>query len=435
MNTNDLLAEWSTLSLEEIEARLADEHDREAATELFGADEVAEMQALANMSPTRGLRQAVVLLPGVMGSLLTSIRGVTTLLWINPLLFVQGRSRFLELNQAGDADAVPEIETVPLSLEKMVYTKMALALRSQCDLFEFPYDWRRPIEWNGDRLHEALERWSRDMPDRQFTLVGHSMGGIVSRAYLARHGNSAARRVKRLIMLGTPHFGAAGAVENLLLGNRMMEIAAKLNRKNSPSRLLLNMPSVYELLPPPPDLFPGDRPYPANWDLYDADAWDLEGLRQDYLDLSRAFHEWLAASTSPVPMVEIAGCNEDTVVDVARSVGPDGEPTYRLSRRGEGTDAGDGTVPLWSAILPGATIYYIEEVHRDLPKNRDVIDATLDLIYDRPVRLPTRIPTRRAVVTDWPAPLPAEAEAERLRQRIEAGTANEEDLAQLYFAF
>jgi pimeloyl-ACP methyl ester carboxylesterase len=273
------------------------------------------------------------------------------------------------------------------------------------------------------------------VPDRQFTLVGHSMGGIVSRAYLARHGDAAARRIKRLIMLGTPHFGAAGAVENLVLGNRMMEIAAKLNRKNSPSRLLLNMPSVYELLPAPPDLFPDHRPYPANWDLYDADAWDLEGLRQDYLDLARAFHEWLATAASPVPLVEIAGCNEDTVVDVARSVDPNGEATYGLSRKGEGADAGDGTVPLWSAILPGATVYYVEEVHRDLPKNRDVIDATLDLIYDRPVRLPTRIPTRRAMVTDRPAPLPAEAEAERLRHRIEAGTANEEDLAQLYFAF
>jgi hypothetical protein len=133
-------------------------------------------------------------------------------------------------------------------------------------------------------------------------------------------------------------------------------------------------------------------------------------------------------------MVEIAGCNEDTVVDVARSVDPDGEPIYHLSRKGEGADAGDSTVPLWSAILPGATIYYVEEVHRDLPKNREVIDATLDVIYDRPVRLPTSIPTRRAMVADRPSPLPAETEAERLRQRIEAGTANEADLALLYFA-
>lgn len=41
---------------------------------------------------------------------------------------------------------------------------------------------------------------------RQIILVGHSMGGLVGRCYLARHGGA---RVARLITLSTPHQGTA----------------------------------------------------------------------------------------------------------------------------------------------------------------------------------------------------------------------------------
>ena len=40
---------------------------------------------------------------------------------------------------------------------------------------------------------------------QQVTLVGHSMGGLVSRAYLRRYGSA---RVARLVTLGTPHRGS-----------------------------------------------------------------------------------------------------------------------------------------------------------------------------------------------------------------------------------
>ena len=436
MNTNDLLANWSTLSLEEIEARLQAGTDEETVEQLLGADEMAEMRALMEEPQARGLREAVVLLPGFMGSLLSSIRGVTTLLWINPKLFLDGHCSYLELNQEGSRDRDPEIEAAPIGVEKLVYLKISLALRRQVDLYEFPYDWRRPIEQNGDLLHRCIERWADGDPDRQFTLVGHSMGGIVSRAYLARHTAAAERRIKRLIMHGTPHFGAAGAVGDIALGNRNMAIIAKLNGQNAPRRLMYNMPSLYQLLPAPPHLFPSHRPYPANWDLYDANAWRLAGIRQDYLDAGRQFHEMLASADPQVDLIEIAGCNVDTVVEVQRSFGPDEEPRYELIRLEEGPDAGDGTIPLWSAVLPGATMYYIQQVHRYLPKNKQVIEATLELIHGGTPDLSTELPPRdtglighlfgRDVLT------PVDVETEQLRQRLEAGIATEEDLSSLY---
>ena len=434
MNTNDLLVNWSTLSIDEIETRLETGTDEAAATQLFGAGEVAEMQTIMEQPRASGARKAVVLLPGIMGSLLSSIRGVTALLWINPMLFVRGQSSYLELSQDGSRDGSPEIHAVATALEKMVYTKIALAFRRQVDLYEFPYDWRRPIEWNGDVLSAYIERWAAGDPDKTFTLVGHSMGGLVSRAYMARHTAADEKRIERLIMHGTPHFGAAGAVENILNGNRMMDIAAKLNDKNVPRRLIMNMPSVYQLLPAPPALFP-DRPYPANWDLYDAQAWRLDDMRQDYLDAGKAFHQLLADSDPQIETIEIAGCNQETIVDVTRSFGPGERPEYDIIRQAEGADGGDATVPLWSAIVPGAKIYYVEEVHRYLSKNGKVIEGTLELIHDgEPSELETELPPFDPGWFPFETPPPVEDAADDLRLKIEEGTATDQDLSQLYFA-
>jgi hypothetical protein len=239
--------------------------------------------------------------------------------------------------------------------------------------------------------------------------------------------------VKRLIMHGTPHYGAAGTVENLTNGNRMMDLAEKLNDQNQTRRFLLNMPSAYQLLPAPPGLFPSHRPYPANWDLYDAAAWQMEGLRQDYLDLGRGFHEMLAGADPQVETVQIAGCNGDTIVAVERTW--DDQPELKLVRQAEGPDAGDGTVPLWSAVLPGATIYYIQEVHRYLPKNKEVIEATLDLVHGGSSDLPTTILPPDDGWLFFAPEEPVEVEADRLRQHLEEGTATADELTQLCFAY
>lgn len=55
------------------------------------------------------------------------------------------------------------------------------------------------------QLHERIEAVVAATAVRQVTLVAHSMGGLVSRAYLSRHG---AARVKRLITLASPHQGS-----------------------------------------------------------------------------------------------------------------------------------------------------------------------------------------------------------------------------------
>jgi triacylglycerol lipase len=69
------------------------------------------------------------------------------------------------------------------------------------------------------------------------TLVGHSMGGLVSRAYLRRHG---AARVAKLITLGSPHRGSMlaklGLGEN---GRQMVPGSQWLKELNAPGAVPL----------------------------------------------------------------------------------------------------------------------------------------------------------------------------------------------------
>ena len=83
-------------------------------------------------------------------------------------------------------------------------------------LITFPYDWRQ------DNATTAL--WFRSFlsaivtasgGSSAITLVGHSMGGLVARAYLETVGKNdpLTANVQRLITLGTPHLGAPMALD------------------------------------------------------------------------------------------------------------------------------------------------------------------------------------------------------------------------------
>lgn len=60
------------------------------------------------------------------------------------------------------------------------------------------------IEQYVPQLERALEAVCAESGSPKVVLVAHSMGGLVARAYLRRHG---AARVAKLVTLGSPHFG------------------------------------------------------------------------------------------------------------------------------------------------------------------------------------------------------------------------------------
>jgi hypothetical protein len=349
-------------------------------------------------------------------------------------MFLKGNARYLRLAPDGEQDESPEVECVPVGLEKLTYLKIGLALNRQAHLHEFPYDWRRPIEYNADLLSRSIQRWADGDSSRKFTLVAHSMGGLVSRVFLARHPQIAQQHVKRVILHGTPNFGATNAVDTLVNGNSMMATADRLNDRNAMRTLVYCLPSVYQLLPAPQACFPSGRDYPVDFDLYQAAEWPVAAVQQKYLDGARALQERLAGSDPQIPIDIINGCHIETQVRVRKSAA-DGSAGLVLETEAQGPGSGDGTVPLWSSQLPGARWFYVQEVHRNLMNNGQAIRATLDLILSGDCSLPTHLPAKKAFSFGAVPPVSFDPTESELRAKIESGSAGRQDLERLFFAF
>jgi len=404
--------------------------------QIIGARELGEVRTLLDRPPSDAPRAPTVLLPGIMGSLLVSIRGISSPLWLSPGVIVNGHINLLDLNEDGTGDRSPDVEIVPVGIEKVIYLKLLLTLARETRLYEFPYDWRRHLEWNAGVLHDTIKRWSIAQPDRRFVLVGHSMGGMLARTYLALYPREAERRIERVIMLGTPLSGVALALLAFPGQTTESKIVSSLHPDNDVRRFVTNLPSAYQLLPPPPELFAPSRPYPANWDVYDAVAWGIPQVRQDYLDDARRYHHLLSESDPQVDVIEIAGCNRSTVTEVRRSQDAehaDGLPTFTPIELDTQEELGDATLPLWSTRMEGITTYFVDEEHHFLPSNGDAIQAILALIHGQTPLLPRDLPEPTCVLTRL-SRVPLLQQVKELRQRIESGDLTREDLIKLFFA-
>jgi triacylglycerol lipase len=91
----------------------------------------------------------------------------------------------------------------------------------------------RSIQDFGTMLSEEIEEVLTETGSNQVDLVGHSMGGLVIRSYLANHPGTT--KVRRVVTLGSPHagsklavFGLGKAVKEMIPGSSFLE---ELNRE------------------------------------------------------------------------------------------------------------------------------------------------------------------------------------------------------------
>lgn len=79
--------------------------------------------------------------------------------------------------------------------------------RVGCSVFPVPYDWRlRPDQAARDFLKPWIDEAKRRTGKTKVDIVAHSMGGLVSRAYI--QSSDYQNDVDRLIMVGTPNHGS-----------------------------------------------------------------------------------------------------------------------------------------------------------------------------------------------------------------------------------
>jgi hypothetical protein len=227
---------------------------------------------------TASFSDIVVLLPGITGSVLNkdgnAVWATTPGAVLRGLFSGGGSVRSLKLD-ADPADEddlgdgvtvgglVQDAHVIPGLWSIDGYTKAgrticrSLGLTPGENYFEFPYDWRRDNRVAARWLKRDSRAWldaakQRGAADPKLVLVGHSMGGLVSRYFV--ECLEGWRVTRRLITFGTPYRGSLNAVNFLANGFHKGLGPLSLDL----SDVLRSFTSIYQLLPIYPCFDPGD---------------------------------------------------------------------------------------------------------------------------------------------------------------------------------
>ena len=217
------------------------------------------------------LRNLVILLPGIMGSVLQkdgrdiwALSGAGIVTGIRSL---GGSLRSLTLS--GDSGAeddlgdgvtasalIHDAHLIPGFWKIDGYSQISSFITTRFDaqkgrnFFEFPYDWRRDNRVAARRLARDSRRWleawrrSSGNSEARLILLAHSMGGLVARHFLEVLGGW--RQTRMLVTFGTPYRGSLNAVD--VLANGLRKTVGPLTVVDL-SSLLRSFTSVYQLLP------------------------------------------------------------------------------------------------------------------------------------------------------------------------------------------
>ena len=355
--------------------------------------------------PKYKMPDVIVLLPGITGSVLKKDGKVV---WgysagtIAKALFTQGNSmrRALALphddpavDDLGDgvtADALmPDLHLLPGIWKIDGYTKIAESVQKKFEVtegknfFSFPYDWRRDNRVAARKLarqaHDWLAAWRQGSgnPEAKLILVGHSMGGLVSRYFLECLGGW--QDTRALVTFGTPYRGSLNALDGLANGVKKGPLDL--------SDLSRELTAMYQLLP----VF---ECYDATGDGKLVRVGETTGIPN--VDAAKAkealaFHREIEAAvasnqqlhqyqTADYRLYPVVGIEQQTNL-TARLTG--GSVVMQEDYKGV-VYGGDGTVPRFSAIPPELSVnpiaMYAATQHGSLQNTDAVIDDLVGVL-------------------------------------------------------
>ncbi len=328
--------------------------------------------------PKIEMKDMVVLLPGVMGSVLQKngedIWNISVeALWRGTREIVSRRSLLEELTLQEDyperdylddgiraTGLIQDARLVPgfFKVDGYSYIRNQLIKDfnitpgkvdedKRANFFEFPYDWRRDNRVAARLLKKLIDqklpRWQEIHPGAKVILIAHSMGGIVARYYLEHLGG--AEHCKALITLGTPYRGSVKILNYLANGFRKRPLPEL-------TEVVRSFTSAYQLLP----IYPMVN-VAGNWQRV-AEADNIPGVVKERAKQGREFLLSLkgtgAYQTKPIVGVGQSTLQSATFANGKLEVSQDTLPSSPNTQEAlsEGFATGDGTVPLLSAIPP-----------------------------------------------------------------------------------
>ncbi|WP_078860037.1 esterase/lipase family protein [Streptomyces sp. NRRL F-2747] len=366
--------------------------------------------------PERLLHDAVVVVPGIMGSALRDVENDTPLWGVGRLFQYSARAHAQRLRALAVTDAERAGETGRIEATGVLnvadwfpglghaqpYNALISRLRRaalhKAAVLPFPYDWRLSVEHNGALLaREArrhLDSWRTHGAHRSYLdehpeagpakvlIVAHSMGGLLAREVL--HRGDMNGDVRAVMTVGTPFAGSVKAAVMLNSG------------KGAPG--LLPPAVLREITPTMPglyDLLPGYRCCEDGGDMRAPDVDDIVALGGRH-DLAQASADWRAGRSDILlpEHVMVVGVGQRTWQSYRMEAGAAVAQRY-MFRRNEGRlllDAygrprtqnrkGDGTVYRFAAHLRGsdAQPVTVNQEHSALARSEGVIDLACGML-------------------------------------------------------
>ncbi len=353
----------------------------------------------------------VVYLPGVMGSHLEVIKsgrspGEGDRVWFDPFHLTMGGIAQLSI----DKDNVQ-----PEGIFRRYYGELETYLQRDHAVVTFAYDWRLPLQETADKLAHVITAQLaaiKDQPQRQLSILAHSMGGLVVRTMIARHPQLWDQVVQRanghFVMLGTPNHGSHQTVENLLGKGKAIRQLAMLDFQHSLQEVIdivAAFPGMLQLLPPSLESFQdtGMDDLPADGTQQ---ALDYHYLNHKGWGTLRARNRdrWFSDELGPKPDIKAMQQARDLWAEllkqdvtfphaerVAYVFGLDGHTpcgvvhdTQAACLHLMGTAQGDGSVSWKSghlASLPSERYWYMPVPHASLTNTEDYFPALVELLH------------------------------------------------------
>jgi hypothetical protein len=349
------------------------------------------------------VRDVVVLLPGILGSVLhrdgKEVWSLSPGAVLRGLLSMGRNVAALELPRddphapdLGDGVVatrlMPDVHLLPGFWKIDGYSKIRrllfqrFAFEDGANWFDFPYDWRRDNRVAAHRLAELAPKWLAEWRERsgaqdaRLILLAHSMGGLVARYYLEELDGW--RDSRALVTFGTPYRGSLNALD--MLANGFVKGVGPF--KADLSGLLRSLTSVHQLLPVYPCV---DDGHAAPRKILDASGLPPV-IDADRVRAAAGFHAEIAAAVDrnggygrydihPVVGIFQRTGQSATVRDGRLVV---------LDHDGTTDDGGDGTVPRVSAtpleLSDDPREVYATESHASLQNLDSVLVQVMGLV-------------------------------------------------------
>ncbi len=223
------------------------------------------------------------------------------------------------------------------------------------DLFIFAYDWRKPLSVLADRLKNFID--TNIPPGEKVNIVGHSMGGLVARAYAQTNGTS---KVNKIVTIGTPNMGvtkAYGVWEGATVWDDAWWTKIAIELTTHFGAMSDEIQTIRTLVPSIKDLLPTYNYLKFNNVLL---PWSSLTQKNDYLNtlnqnISSINSLTTAIYSNNVPTDKIIGVVSPSTEDLALNKWVDGKPDGNSFEQtnGDGTVIEESARGLFSNTIQG----------------------------------------------------------------------------------